>query len=124
MCVADSRATTPASAEGAARPSAGNLVPALHGAFRAATDGVLTAAASHGVPEALRSPGLAVVRTGRAPARFACSLLFGAAWTVWGHRAAPAGATAAPAGCAAFSLTLRPGRPPGAPRTPEGTATA
>lgn len=100
------------------------LVLALHGAFYAATDGVLMAAASDGVPEALRSSGLAVVQTGQALARFACSLLFGAAWTVWGDRAALAGATVALAGCAAFSLTLRPGRPPRAPRTPEGTATA
>ncbi|MFF3161257.1 MFS transporter [Streptomyces sp. NPDC003273] len=100
------------------------LVLALHGAFYAATDGVLMAAASDGVPEALRSSGLAVVQTGQALARFACSLLFGVAWTVWGDRAALAGATVALAGCAAFSLTLRPGRPPRAPRTPEGTATA
>ncbi|MFF8428182.1 MFS transporter [Streptomyces sp. NPDC016566] len=90
------------------------LVLALHGGFYAATDGVLMAAASQGVPEALRSSGLAVVQTGQALARFACSLLFGAAWTVWGDRAALAGAVVALAGCAAFSLTLRP----------EGTVTA
>ncbi|MEU1465746.1 MFS transporter [Streptomyces sp. NPDC005727] len=100
------------------------LVLALHGAFYAATDGVLMAAASDGVPEALRSSGLAVVQTGQALARFACSLLFGAAWTVWGDRAALAGATVALAGCAAFSLTLRPGSTPRVPGTPEGTATA
>ncbi|MCS0605213.1 MFS transporter [Streptomyces sp. LP11] len=81
-------------------------VLALHGGFYAATDGVLMAAASDGVPEALRSSGLAVVQTGQALARFACSLLFGAAWTVWGDRAALAGATVALAACAAFSLTL------------------
>ncbi|MFF5011711.1 MFS transporter [Streptomyces sp. NPDC001165] len=84
------------------------LVLALHGGFYAATDGVLMAAASQGVPEALRSSGLAVVQTGQALARFACSLLFGAAWTVWGDRAALVGAAVALAGCAAFSLTLRP----------------
>ncbi|MEU1709402.1 MFS transporter [Streptomyces sp. NPDC005706] len=100
------------------------LVLALHGAFYAATDGVLMAAASDGVPEALRSSGLAVVQTGQALARFACSLLFGAAWTVWGDRAALAGATVALAGCAAFSLTLRPGSTPRVPGTPEGTSTA
>ncbi|MGW1585444.1 MFS transporter [Streptomyces sp. NPDC002386] len=100
------------------------LVLALHGAFYAATDGVLMAAASDGVPEALRSSGLAVVQTGQALARFACSLLFGAAWTVWGDRAALAGATVALAGCAAFSLTLRPGGTPRVPGTPEGTTTA
>ncbi|MGW7524029.1 MFS transporter [Streptomyces sp. NPDC054783] len=84
------------------------VVLALHGAFYAATDGVLMAAASDGVPEALRSSGLALVQTGQAAARFACSLLFGAAWTVWGDRAALAGAAVALAACAAFSLTLRP----------------
>ncbi|MFI9805059.1 MFS transporter [Streptomyces sp. NPDC052301] len=84
------------------------VVLALHGAFYAATDGVLMAAASDGVPEALRSSGLALVQTGQALARFACSLLFGAAWTVWGDRAALAGATVALAACAAFSVTLRP----------------
>ncbi|WP_333776658.1 MFS transporter [Streptomyces sp. IBSBF 3136] len=84
------------------------VVLALHGGFYAATDGVLMAAASEGVPAALRSSGLAVVQTGQALARFACSLLFGAAWTVWGDRAALAGAAAALAACAAFSLTLRP----------------
>ncbi|UFR04860.1 MFS transporter [Streptomyces sp. Go40/10] len=86
------------------------LVLALHGGFYAATDGVLMAAASDSVPDVLRSSGLAVVQTGQALTRFACSLLFGAAWTVWGDRAALAGAAAALAACAAFSLTLRPER--------------
>ncbi|MFF8400243.1 MFS transporter [Streptomyces sp. NPDC015684] len=86
-------------------------VLALHGGFYAATDGVLMAAASDGVPEALRSSGLAVVQTGQALARFACSLLFGAAWTAWGDRTALAGAAVALAACAAFSLTLRPKEP-------------
>ncbi|WP_030746144.1 MFS transporter [Streptomyces sp. NRRL S-31] len=84
------------------------LVLALHGAFYAATDGVLMATASDSVPEALRSSGLAVVQTGQALTRFACSLLFGAAWTVWGDRAALAAAAVALAVCAASSLTLRP----------------
>ncbi|MGW7258869.1 MFS transporter [Streptomyces sp. NPDC054834] len=83
----------------------------LHGAFYAATDGVLMAAASDSVPEALRSSGLALVQTGQALTRFACSLGFGAAWTLWGDRTALAAATAALAVCAAFSafsFTLRP----------------
>ncbi|MBV2353665.1 MFS transporter [Streptomyces sp. J2-1] len=84
------------------------VVLALHGCFYAATDGVLMAAASAGVPEALRSSGLAVVQTGQALARFACSLLFGAAWTVWGDRAALAGAVGALVVGAAFALVLRP----------------
>jgi MFS family permease len=84
-------------------------VLALHGGFYAATDGVLMAAASDSVPEELRSSGLALVQTGQALARFACSLGFGAAWTVWGDRTALLGSTAALAVCAAFSLmTLRP----------------
>ncbi|KUM97707.1 MFS transporter [Streptomyces cellostaticus] len=84
------------------------VVLALHGGFYAATDGVLMAAASEGVPEALRSSGLALVQTGQALARFACSLLFGAAWTVWGDRAALAGAAGALVACAVFSLVVRP----------------
>ncbi|MEU3528299.1 MFS transporter [Streptomyces sp. NPDC038707] len=84
------------------------LVLTLHGCFYAATDGVLMAAASDSVPEGLRSSGLAVVQTGQALTRFACSLLFGAAWTVWGDRAALAGAAVALVGCVAFALTLRP----------------
>jgi predicted MFS family arabinose efflux permease len=81
----------------------------LHGGFYAATDGVLMAAASDSVPEELRSSGLALVQTGQALARFACSLGFGAAWTVWGDRTALTASTAALAVCAAFSLTtLRP----------------
>jgi MFS family permease len=84
------------------------LVLALHGCFYAATDGVLMAAASDSVPEGLRSSGLAVVQTGQALTRFACSLLFGAAWTVWGDRAALAGAAVALAGCVVVALTLRP----------------
>ncbi|MEU7425361.1 MFS transporter [Streptomyces sp. NPDC040750] len=84
-------------------------VLALHGGFYAATDGVLMAAASQSVPEALRSSGLAVVQTGQALTRFACSLLFGAAWTVWGDRAALAGAAGALAVCAVASLAMRPG---------------
>ncbi|MFG2885105.1 MFS transporter [Streptomyces sp. NPDC048297] len=84
------------------------VVLALHGCFYAATDGVLMAAASEGVPEALRSSGLAVVQTGQALARFACSLLFGAAWTVWGDRAALAGAASVLVVCAVFSVVVRP----------------
>ncbi|MFF7978959.1 MFS transporter [Streptomyces sp. NPDC007901] len=85
-------------------------VLALHGTFYAATDGVLMAAASDSVPQALRSSGLALVQTGQAGARFACSLAFGAAWTLWGDRTALLAATAALALCAAYALTLRPFR--------------
>ena len=85
-------------------------VLALHGTFYAATDGVLMAAASDSVPEDLRSSGLALVQTGQAGARFACSLAFGAAWTLWGDRTALLAAAAALALCAVYALTLRPFR--------------
>ncbi|WP_181806982.1 MFS transporter [Streptomyces shenzhenensis] len=96
-----------ASWHGTALPYA---VLALHGTFYAATDGVLMAAASDSVPEALRSSGLALVQTGQAAARFACSLGFGAAWTLWGDRTALSVSAVALAVCAAYALTLRPFR--------------
>ncbi|MFD8737123.1 MFS transporter [Streptomyces sp. NPDC059618] len=82
----------------------------LHGGFYAATDGVLMAAASDGVPEELRSSGLALVQTGQTLARFVCSLAFGAAWTVWGDRTALMASAVALALCALFSTILRPVR--------------
>jgi hypothetical protein len=67
------------------------------------------AEASDSVPEALRSSGLALVQTGQALARFACSLGFGAAWSLWGDRTALLASTAALLLCAAVSLAfLRP----------------
>jgi hypothetical protein len=60
-------------------------------------------------------------------ARFACSLLFGAAWTAWGARSALAGAAVALAVCAAYALTLRPRDERDTPRPRderEGTSTA
>lgn len=59
-------------------------VLALLGLFYAATDGVLMAAAGPLLPAELRTTGLAVLQTAQALARFAGSLLFGAAWTLWG----------------------------------------
>ncbi|MFI6848560.1 MFS transporter [Kitasatospora sp. NPDC050467] len=79
----------------------------LHGAFYAATDGVLAAAAADAVPAAQRGAGLALVGTGQALARFACSLVFGALWSAVGGSAALAWSAAALAGCvlgAAFVL--------------------
>ncbi|MFC4035279.1 MFS transporter [Streptomyces polygonati] len=89
-------------------------VLALHGAFYAATDGVLMAAAAGSVPAALRSSGLALVQTGQAGARFFCSLAFGAAWTAWGERSALAGAAVALLVSVSLSVGLRPSRAPGA----------
>jgi Na+/melibiose symporter-like transporter len=60
----------------------------LHGAFYAATDGVLAAATAGAVPAEHQGAGQALVGTGQALARFACSLAFGAAWSVWGGRTA------------------------------------
>ncbi|MER6219334.1 MFS transporter [Streptomyces sp. 900105755] len=91
-------------------PALPYAVLALHGTFYAATDGVLMAAASDSVPEALRSSGLALVQTGQAGARFACSLGFGAAWTLWGDRTALSVSAVALAVCAVYALTLRPFR--------------
>jgi MFS family permease len=68
-------------------------VLALHGAFYAATDGVLMAAAGPMLPGALRTSGLALLQSAQALARLASSVLVGAVWTVWGMR--PTIATAA-----------------------------
>lgn len=73
----------------------------LLGLFYAATDGVLMAAAGPLLPAGLRTTGLAVLQTAQALARFAGSLLFGAAWTLWG----PGPALALAAGGLLLSLT-------------------
>ncbi|MFJ3215860.1 MFS transporter [Kitasatospora sp. NPDC086801] len=65
-------------------PAVAVCVLVLHGAFYAATDGVLAAAAADTVPAGQRGAGLALVGTGQALARFACSLLFGALWSALG----------------------------------------
>lgn len=91
--------------------AAAGVVLLLHGGFYAATDGVLMAAASDSVPRELRSSGLALVQTGQALARFACSLGFGAAWTAWGDRTALTASAVLLALCAVFALCLRPIRP-------------
>lgn len=67
----------------------------LHGTFYAATDGVLAAATAGVVPAQHQGAGQALVGTGQALARFACSLAFGAAWSLWGGRTALAVTAAA-----------------------------
>ncbi|REK86399.1 MFS transporter [Streptomyces inhibens] len=84
------------------------VVLVLHGAFYAATDGVLMAAAAGVTPPELRSSGLALVQTGQAGARFVCSVLFGAAWTAWGERTALSAAAVALAACAGICARLQP----------------
>ncbi|WP_441249736.1 MFS transporter [Kitasatospora sp. McL0602] len=81
----------------------------LHGLFYAATDGVLAAAAADVTPPGQVGAGLALVGTGQALARFGCSLLFGAAWSLWGgHTALTVTAVAmAAAAVAAWALLRR-----------------
>jgi len=80
----------------------------LHGAFYAATDGVLAAAAANATPADQQGAGLAMVGTGQALARFACSLAFGAAWSAWGgHTALAVTATALALSAVAAYLLLR-----------------
>lgn len=67
----------------------------LHGAFYAATDGVLMAAAGPLIPASARTSGLAVLQTGQAMARLLSSVLIGAAWTAWGRPTAITAATLA-----------------------------
>ncbi|GLW52683.1 MFS transporter [Kitasatospora phosalacinea] len=84
----------------------------LHGTFYAATDGVLAAATAATVPDGQQGAGQALVGTGQALARFACSLAFGAAWSLWGPRPALAATAAALAVTAlAATLLLRPATP-------------
>ncbi|WUJ67688.1 MFS transporter [Kribbella soli] len=64
------------------------LVLALHGAFYAATDGVLPAAVGPLLPEHLRASGLAVLQTGQALARMAAAVMVGLLWTLWDLRPA------------------------------------
>ncbi|MEW2044686.1 MFS transporter [Streptomyces sp. NPDC005476] len=81
----------------------------LHGAFYAATDGVLAAATAGAVPARHLGAGQALVGTGQALARFVCSLAFGAAWSLWGGRPALAVAAGAlAAGVVVASFVLRP----------------
>ncbi|MFB6571457.1 MFS transporter [Streptomyces noursei] len=93
----------------------------LHGAFYAATDGVLAAATASAVPAAHLGAGQALVGTGQALARFVCSLAFGAAWSLWDGRSALAVAAVALAAAAVGAARLL--RTPDAPdRSPGGTA--
>ncbi|MFD7554749.1 MFS transporter [Streptomyces sp. NPDC059835] len=84
-------------------PALPYLVLALHGVFYAATDGVLPAAVAATVPAELRGTGLALVGTGQALARVACSLAFGGAWSLWGPGSALAAAAAGLLCCAAVA---------------------
>ncbi|GGT32250.1 MFS transporter [Nonomuraea spiralis] len=71
------------------------LVPALYGAFYAATDGVLMAVAGTVFPAGLRATGIALVQSGQAVAYLGSSVLFGLAWQQWGAGTACLAAAAA-----------------------------
>ncbi|WJY42279.1 MFS transporter [Streptomyces sp. P9-2B-2] len=91
----------------------------LHGAFYAATDGVLAAATADAVPADARGSGLAVVQTGQTAARFVCSLAFGAAWTAWDdHTAVLAAAVGLALAAALSARLLRPAGPAAGPNSP------
>ncbi|GAB2655961.1 MFS transporter [Kribbella swartbergensis] len=64
------------------------LALVLHGAFYAATDGVLPAAVGPLLPEQLQASGLAVLQTGQALARMASAVTVGLLWTLWDIRLA------------------------------------
>jgi MFS family permease len=69
-------------------PSAGSFEVVayllLFGAYYAATDGVLMAAASAVLPASLRGSGLALLVTATSLARLFASLVFGAVWSWYG----------------------------------------
>jgi MFS family permease len=56
----------------------------LLGAYYAATDGVLMASASAVLRPEVRTTGLGLITTGTTLSRLFASVLFGAAWTLWG----------------------------------------
>lgn len=60
---------------------------ALFGASYAATDGVLMALASAGLPEHMRASGLSLLTTVTGLARLLASVLFGLLWSAWGMEA-------------------------------------
>ncbi len=74
----------------APRPGIATLLGCLVllGAFYAATDGVLPAAASALLPSGSRTTGIALLQTGVALGQLAASAGFGAVWTFYGARPA------------------------------------
>lgn len=89
----------------------------LHGAFYACTDGVLAAAAADAAPAEQRGAGLALVGTGQALARFACSLVFGALWSAVGGPSALGWFAGALALCVAGAFLVL--REPAGDRAPD-----
>jgi hypothetical protein len=89
----------------------------LLGAYYAATDGVLAAAAAAAVPADLRGSGLALAQTAVAAGRLLAALGFGAAWVWVGSRTALSGAAVA----LAFALPVAALLLRGGPRANAGT---
>jgi MFS family permease len=93
----------------------------LHGAYYAATDGVLAALTSTVVPAELRASGLATLATASSLARFAGSVAFGALWTLAGPTAVLASALIGTGAGIVWTAMKLPALDPGAPA---GRATA
>ncbi|WP_328912155.1 MULTISPECIES: MFS transporter [unclassified Streptomyces] len=84
------------------------LTLVLHGVFYAATDGVLMAAVGPMVPAHLRAAGMSLIQTGQSMATLASSVLFGAAWSMWGLHTALAVALAVLVVAVAAALIILP----------------
>ncbi|WP_328907836.1 MFS transporter [Streptomyces sp. NBC_00234] len=94
------------------------LVLVLHGAFYAATDGVLMALGGPVVPADRRAGGLALLQTGQGLGRLVASVLFGAVWTVGGMDTALVVAATALAAVLLVARVLLPSAPSPAEPTP------
>ncbi|MGP3637487.1 MFS transporter, partial [Streptomyces sp. 24-1644] len=94
------------------------LVLVLHGAFYAATDGVLMALGGPVVPADRRAGGMALLQTGQGVGRLLASVLFGAVWTVWGMDTALVLAAAALGILLILACVLLPAAPSPAGSTP------
>ncbi|MFD3652183.1 MFS transporter [Streptomyces sp. NPDC058620] len=94
------------------------LVLVLHGAFYAATDGVLMALGGPVVPADRRAGGMALLQTGQGVGRLLASVLFGAVWTVWGMDTALVLAAAALGILLILARVLLPAAPSPAGSTP------
>ncbi|QNE78929.1 MFS transporter [Streptomyces finlayi] len=87
------------------------LVLVLHGAFYAATDGVLMALGGPVVPADRRAGGMALLQTGQGVGRLLASVGFGAVWTVWGMDTALVLAAAALGAALVLARVLLPAAP-------------
>ncbi|MFC9246213.1 MFS transporter [Streptomyces sp. NPDC057136] len=94
------------------------MVLVLHGAFYAATDGVLMALGGPVVPADRRAGGMALLQTGQGVGRLMSSVLFGAVWTVWGMDTALVLAAAALGTLLVLACLLLPAAPLPADPTP------